>query len=146
MLEDLVHNVEARLLDLGRRLMEPGPQTKAQDETERAATELRERRTALQRACTERAAVQKRLKENQKLVACLPGLIQTCLRREQPEEAWRHALELDRARQAVAEDEAALPRLSQVCWSLHFQVRQLERRLTAQRERPSPAGPPEMSR
>jgi hypothetical protein len=146
MLEDLVHNVEARLLDLGRRLLEPGPQTKAQDEAECAAAELRERRTALQRACTERAAVQKRLKENQKLVACLPGLIQTCLRREQPEEAWRHALELDRARQAVAEDEVALPRLSQVCWSLHFQVRQLERRLIAQRERPSPAGPPEVAR
>ncbi len=139
MLDDLVHNVEARLLEMGRRLLEPGPQPKAQDEAERAAAELRERRTALQRACTERAAVQKRLKDNQKLVACLPRLIQTCLRHEQAEEAWRHALELDRARQAVAEDEAALPRLSQVCWSLHFQVRQLERRLTAPRPRPSPS-------
>jgi hypothetical protein len=100
----------------------------------------------LQRACTERAAVQKRLKEHQKLVACLPGLIQTCLRREQPEDAWRHALELDRARQAVAQDEAALPRLGQVCWSLHFQVRQLERRLAARRPQSSPAGPPEAAR
>ncbi len=134
MLEDLVHNVEARLLDLGRRLLEPPAPGK--DQGERESAELRERRTALQRACTERAAVQKRLKENQKLVACLPGLIQTCLRREQPEEAWRHALALDRARQAVAEDEAALPRLSQVCWSLHFQVRQLERRLALRREQP----------
>jgi hypothetical protein len=137
MLEDLVHNVEARLLDLGRRLLEPAPQGKVQDPAEREAAELRERRTALQRACTERAAVQKRLKDNQKLVACLPGLIQSCLRREQSEEAWGHALELDRVRQTVAEDEAALPRLSQVCWSLHFQVRQLERRLATQRDRPS---------
>jgi hypothetical protein len=136
MLEDLVHNVEARLLDLGRRLLEPPAPVKAQDQAERESAELRERRTALQRACTERAAVQKRLKDNHKLVACLPGLIQTCLRREQPEEAWRHALELDRARQAVIEDEAALPRLSQVCWSLHFQVRQLERRLALQRKQP----------
>jgi hypothetical protein len=146
MLEDLVHNVEARLLDLGRRLLEPGAATRPPDEGERAAAELRDRRLALQRACTERAAMQKRLKENQKLVACLPGLIQTCLRREQGEDAWRHALELDRARQAVAEDEAALPRLGQVCWSLHFQVRQLERRLASLRPQSSPAGPPEATR
>jgi hypothetical protein len=136
MLERLVHDVEARLLDLGRRLLDPAPPPKVGVPADPVSAELRERRTALQRACTERAAVQKRLKENQKLVACLPGLIQSCLRREQPEDAWRHALELDRARQAVAEDQVALPRLSQVCWSLHFQVRQLERRVS-QRGRPS---------
>jgi hypothetical protein len=137
MLEELVHNVESRLLDLGRLLLRPDPRGQAQGEGERLAAELCERRAALQRACNERATAQRRLKDNQKLVACLPGLIQSCLRRRQPEEAWRHALELDRARQAVPQDEAALPRLSQVCWSLHFQVRQLERRLARLHEKPA---------
>jgi hypothetical protein len=129
MLEELVHNVEVRLLNLGRFLWGQEPSAKGPGEGERGNTELQDRRDALQRACTERATTQRRLKNNQKLVACLPGLIRSCLHRSQSEEAWRHALELDRVRQAVAEDLVALPRLSQVCWSLAFQVRQLERRL-----------------
>jgi hypothetical protein len=140
MLEQLVHKVEAHLLDLGRRLLHPEVPAAAPAPADPLEAELRERRSALQRSGTERAAVQRRLKENQKLIASLPGLIRSCLHREQTEEAWRHALALDRARQAVAEDEAALPKLGQVCWSLHFQVRQLERRLAAQRDQPNAPG------
>jgi hypothetical protein len=135
MLEDLVYNLEAGLKNLGRALWPTDPVTQLHEQAQRVAVELCRQQKALRQACNERAAAQRRLKDNRGLIDRLPGLIQRCLRDRRSEEAWRHALALDRARQELADDEAALPRLGQVCWSLHFQVRQLERRLDNLRQR-----------
>jgi hypothetical protein len=135
MLEDLVHNVEANLWNLGRVLWPTDPQTQRHEEAQRVAAELRRCQEALRQAGNDRAAAQRRLKGNRDLIERLPALIQRCLRDKQSEDAWRHALALDRARQEIEADEAAVPRLGQVCWSLRFQVRQLERRLGLLRQR-----------
>jgi hypothetical protein len=129
MLENLVYNVEAGLRSLGRLLWSADPFTQLQAQAQRVSEGLRQCQQALQQACADRAAAQRRLKCNYDLIAHVPGLIQRCLAAGQSEDAWRHALALDRARQEAAADEAALPRLGQLCWSLHFQVRQLQRRL-----------------
>ena len=137
-LEQLVHDVESHLFNLGRQLLRPDPRTQLREELDSVAEQLGARREALARSGEEREAARRRLHDNQTAATLLPGQIQAYLRRGDTEEAWRCALELDRARQAVAEDRAALPRLDQVCWSLQFTVRQLERRLARLREQVPP--------
>src|SRR5438132_815361 len=46
-LEELVHDVESRLADLGRRLLQPGPKALLQEELDAARLELNARRAAL---------------------------------------------------------------------------------------------------
>jgi hypothetical protein len=129
MLDDLVSNVELRLRRLGQLLLPEDLQTQAQGEAARLAESLRQCREDLRQTCCDRAAAQRRLHDNRDLIARVPELIQRCLCGSRSEEAWRHALALDRARQQVAEDETALPRLGQMCWSLQLRVRQLQRRM-----------------
>jgi hypothetical protein len=133
MLEKLVHRVEEQLCDLGRKLWESDPLVRVEETALRIETELQQQRAALRLAGLQRAAAQKRLKNNQDLVARLPMLVRRSMQADRSQEAWQHALALDRARQEMSEDEAAIPRLGQVCWSLHFQIRQLERRLAEHR-------------
>jgi hypothetical protein len=129
MLEELVHQVESRLFDLGRRLWQSGPLAGIQEEIARLERELPRQREALRTACTQRASAQKRLKINQDLIASLPALVRRSIEGGRGPEAFQHALALDRARQEITEDQTALPRLTQICWSLQFQVRQSERYL-----------------
>ena len=137
-LEELVHDVESRLADLGRRLLQPGPKTQLQEEIDALTAELNARQTALARCRAERDAAARRMLDNHLATTRLKALIETCLRRGQPDQAWQHAMELDRARQAMAEDRAALPRHDQACWSLEFKARQLQRRLTRLQDQLSP--------
>jgi hypothetical protein len=136
MLEDLVHQVESRLRDLGRRLWAADPVAAAASEAERVSARLAECQQTLRGLCGERAAAQRRVRVNRELLSRLPDLIRRCLDAGRAEESWRHALALDRARVELVRDEADLPRLGQVCWSLHFQARQLQRRLDGLRRRP----------
>jgi hypothetical protein len=134
MLEELVLEVEARLLDLGRSLWPADRLARDEAEGERLAAALGDCQQALRRACTDRAAAQRRLRANRELLRHLPSVIRRCLQRGQHPDAWQHALALDRARQETVEDEAALPRLGQLSWSLQFRSRQLQRRLGRLRE------------
>jgi hypothetical protein len=129
MLEELVHHVEARLKELGRRLWEADLLAPVETRAERVSGDLAGCHHALRGACGERAAAQRRVRVNRDLVARLPEFIRRCLDSGRPEDAWGHALALDRARAELVRDEADLPRLGQLCWSLQFQARQLQRRL-----------------
>jgi hypothetical protein len=130
MLEELVHAMEARLRDLGRSLWPSDPLAGVETEAQRLGTALADCLQALRRACTQRAAAQRRLRGNRQLIDQLPNLIRRCIRNGRGEEAYQHALALDRARQEIAEDQVAVPRLGQLCWSLQFQSRQLQRCLS----------------
>jgi chromosome segregation ATPase len=134
-LEQLVHDVEARLTDLGRRLLGPGPREQLREELEAFVAEIAGRRAALKLHRAERDAVRARLRDGEAAVALLPAQIESSVRRGKASQAVRQALELDRLRQQVAEDRAGLPRLEQTCWSLQFHLRVLERRLTRLEDR-----------
>ncbi len=129
-LEELVHDVESRLADLGRRLLEPGPKTLLREQVDALTAELNVRQGALARCKAERDAAARRMLDNHIASARLKGQIESCIRHCQPDQAWQHALELDAVRQKMAEDRAALPRHDQACWSLQFKIRQLERKLS----------------
>jgi chromosome segregation ATPase len=129
MLEQLIHSVESGLKDLGRRLLQPSTREQLLDEIDRLSLQLQQRCTELTSSQRELAGVKRRLRDNPTTAALLHSRIETMLRDGQAEQAWSAALELDQFRQGLAADQEACPRLEQRCWSLHFQVRQLQRRL-----------------
>lgn len=129
MLEQLLHSVESGLIDLGRRLLEPSPREKLLDEIDRLSAQLQRRCAELTTSQRELAGVKRRLRDDPTAAALLHSRIETALRRGCSEQAWRAALELDQLRRHLAEDQEDCPRLEQRCWSLHFDVRQLQRRL-----------------
>ncbi len=129
MLEQLVHSVESGLRDLGQRLMQPSMRERLLDNIERFSAQLQQRVAELTNSQRELAGVKRRLRDNPTAAALLRSRIETMIRNRQWERAWRGALELDQLRQSLATDQEACPRLEQRCWSLHFHVRQLQRRL-----------------
>jgi hypothetical protein len=137
-LEQLVHTVESHLAAMGRYLLRPDPRSQLLEDIDKLAEELRRRHQALARAREEWEAARRRLHDNRTAATLLPPQIQACVRRGQTEDAWRFALELDHARETLAADQVALPRLEQTCWSLQFLIRQLERRLARLQEELSP--------
>jgi chromosome segregation ATPase len=129
MLEQLLQSVESGLKDLGRRLLAPSPREILLDEIDRLSAQLQRRCAELTTSQRELAGVKRRLRDNPTAAALLHSRIESALRQGRSEQAWRAALELDQLRQSLAEDQKACPRLEQRCWSLHFDVRQLQRRL-----------------
>lgn len=129
MLEQLLHSVESGLKDLGRRLLEPSSREKLLDEIDCLSAQLQRRCAELTASQRELAGVKRRLRDNPSAAALLHSRIETALRQSHSAQAWCAALELDQLRQSLMEDQRACPRLEQRCWSLHFDVRQLQRRL-----------------
>ncbi len=127
-LERIIYDVEARLVDLGHRALGGGPREALREEMEELQAEMARRRSALQRAEEEREAVRARLHENESAVSLLPSQVESSVRRDKASQAMRQAVELERRREELARDRAALPRLDQTCWSLQFHLRLLQRR------------------
>jgi hypothetical protein len=128
LLEEVVHKVESRLASLGQRLWQD-PQALFQDQVDRLRAELDSQRALLTRQQKELADARDRLRDNENAVGSLPFKIKLFFRRGHSTEAWQLALRLDEARQQLAQDQVAVPRLEQVCWCLRFRLRQLQRRL-----------------
>jgi chromosome segregation ATPase len=129
MLEQLIHTIESGLKGLGQRLVQSSPREQLLDDIDRLSLQLQQCCNQLTRSQRELADVKRRLRDNPTAAALLHSRIETLLRNGQAEQAWNAALELDHLRQRLAADQEACPRLEQRCWSLHFQVRQLQRRL-----------------
>jgi hypothetical protein len=126
-LEDLVHTVESRLLGLGRLLWRPDPMASLYDALDRNEVQLRARRREAAAAESERAALRRRVEDRRAAAELLAARVESSWSLGQAEQAWRLALDLDRVRQELSEDEKKVTRLDQLVWSLSFAVRQLER-------------------
>ncbi len=129
MLEQLLYTVESSLKDLGRRLLQPSSREQMLDEIDRLSAQLQQRCTELTNSQRELAGVKRRLRDNPSAAALLHSRIEAALRKGQSAQAWCSALELDHLRQSLTDDQNICPRLEQRCWSLHFHVHQLQRRL-----------------
>jgi predicted nucleic acid-binding Zn-ribbon protein len=138
-LERILQNVESGFFRVGQAFLKPSLKEGLRDEADRLSDELRQRHEALDQARAEQTATQRRIAENQNAIQVLTGHIQTCLSCGHGEPAWQFALQLDRLRDAIAADQARLPRLEQVCWSLRFQIRQMERQLARLHEKLYPS-------
>ena len=139
MLAQLLNTVEWSLKDLGRLLFQPSSREQMLEEIDRLGAQLQQRCAELTRSQRELAGVKRRLRDHPTAAALLHSRIETMLRKGQSEQAWRAALELDQLRQSLAADRETCPRLEQRCWSLHFHIRQLQRRLDRVLERLSPS-------
>jgi hypothetical protein len=135
MLEQWVQSVETRLWSLGRRLWRGDEKTRLREEVLSASDDLRQRHDRLKKARAALEEMRKRIGGNQANAALLTAAVDNALKRGAGDQAYRLALELDRARRALAEDQARLPKQEQLCWSLDFQFRHLERRLARMQQR-----------
>ncbi len=139
MLEQLLYSVESGLRDLGRRLLQPDAREQLLEEMDRLNIQLQQRRAELARSQHELAGAKRRLRDTPTDAALLHSRIESLLRNGQTEKAWSAALTLDLLRRALADDQKTCPRLEQRCWSLHFHIRQLQRRLDQILEQLSPS-------
>lgn len=139
MLAQLLNTVEWSLKDLGRLFFPPHSRERQLDEIDRLSAQLQQRCAELTRGQRELAGIKRRLRDNPSAAALLRSRIETLTRKGQSEQAWQAALELDQLRQRLAADEEACPRWEQHCWSLHFHIRQLQRRLDRVLENLSPS-------
>jgi uncharacterized coiled-coil protein SlyX len=128
-LERLVKNVEQGVAHLGRRLWQPDARTQLRDDIVDASDDLVYRQKTLTRCRAEIETLRNRINESQAVVALLTGRIGLAVAQGAGDRAWRDALELDRARARLAQDQAALPKQEQLCQTLELQVRYLTRRL-----------------
>lgn len=129
MLEQMLNSVESGLKDLGRRLLQPNAREQLLDDIDRLSFQLQQSCAELTSSQRELAGVKRRLRDNPTTAALMHSRIETLMCNGQAEQAWRTALELDQLHQDLAADRGVCPRLEQRCWSLHFQLRQLQRRL-----------------
>jgi hypothetical protein len=128
-LEQILENVESRLIRAGRAIWKPDSKAEVREEAERLAAELSERHGALEKARGELSGAHRRLNENQNAARVLTHHIQACLSCGHGDQAWQFALQLDKLRQEISADTARLPGLEQISWSIQFQIRQMERQL-----------------
>jgi hypothetical protein len=134
MFEHWIYKLEMRLLQLGQLLWPPDLRVRRREEADRLTEQLQQRQALLSRSQAELDTARRRLTSNRTAAVLLTAQIESCVHRGVPDQAFAQVLELDRVRQSLAEDQAALPRLEQRCWSLQFQARQLERRLARVQE------------
>jgi chromosome segregation ATPase len=133
-LERLVHDVESRLGQLGRVLWDPDSRLELKDEIALLSAQLADREAALERARAERESTARRISDNEVAAALLPTQVENSVRRKKTSQAFRQALELDRIRRTLAEDQANLPRLERQCSNLEFHITLLQRRLARLRQ------------
>jgi hypothetical protein len=133
-LEEVLQRVETRLLGLGSRLLQAGEKADLQEELELAQAEVRSRKAEQARIASQRDEMRARIGSRKEQIAQLVEAVESSFRRGLSSQALREALELERLRRELGEDEAALPKLEQVIWSLGFSLRQMERRLDRIRE------------
>jgi hypothetical protein len=126
-LEDLVQSVESRLLGLGRLFWRPDPAAALYDALESNEVQLQARRRELAAAEEQRTALLRRLDDRRAAADLLAAQVEAASASGQAERAWRLALDLDRIRQGLTDDEKRLQPFDQLMWSLGFAVRHLER-------------------
>jgi chromosome segregation ATPase len=128
-LERLVQKVEARMLALSRQLWRTDPRAQLREDVQHTTTDLQDRRTALDRCRVEIDGLRKRINGNQAAVARLTAQVGTALARGAADEAWRDALDLDRAHQELADAQARLPKQEKLAATIELQIRFLSRSL-----------------
>ena len=126
-LEEIVHSVESRLLGLGRLLWRPDPSVLLQDALERNEVQAQGRRREMAAAEAQVDSLRGRIDDRRAAADLLVAQIESARSAGQADRAWRLALDLDRLRQEIGDDEKHLKPLEQVTWSLDFAIRQLER-------------------
>jgi chromosome segregation ATPase len=128
-LERLVQGFEKRMFALGRRLWRTDPRTQLREDVQYVSTDLQDRRAALDRCRIDIDGLRKRINANQAAVARLTAQVGATTAAGAAEEAWRAALDLDRAHQELADDQGRLPKQEKLAATIELQIRFLTRRL-----------------
>lgn len=127
-IEEVIHEVESRLFNLGRKLIQADTASDVAEELELVRAELARREGQRDIVLAELSQRRQRLESNQSEAALLPSRIADSMARDKSAQAMRQALELEGLRRQITQDTAEVPRLEQILWSLEFSLRRLRRR------------------
>jgi hypothetical protein len=137
-LEELFETVEARVGELGKRLLTDRA-TRVREEAEELEAALRYA-YALLTGCRRRfTEARRRIASNEVKASLLASRVQTALLLGERRGAWRLALDLEPLHEALAADRANLPYLERACRNEQNQVALLERRLAPLQAKLRPA-------
>jgi hypothetical protein len=136
-LEELFETVEARVGELGKRLLTDRA-TRLRDEVEDMQAELRYAYAVLTGCRRRFREARLRIAGNEVKASLLGSRVQTCLLLGDPAEAWRLALDLEQLHETLAADRADLPYLERACRNEQDHVAVLERRLGPLQAKVSP--------
>jgi chromosome segregation ATPase len=128
-LETVVHRVEAKFLDIGRAMIQADPTSEMLEELDQLRGENDRNEARLAGLRGQVALISQNLAEKQESAALLPAQIEASLLRGKSSQAMRQALELERLRREIAEDQAEVPRLEHAIWCLEFRLRQIQRNM-----------------
>lgn len=126
-LETVVHRVEAKFLDIGRAMIQADPVSEMLEELDQLRGEQVRDEARLAGLRGRLGLLGQTLAEKQEAAALLPAQVEASLLRDKRSQALRQALELDRLRREIAEQQAEVPRVEQAIWCLEFRLRQIER-------------------
>lgn len=134
-LERFLQTIESGIQDLTEGWWRDDPEARLWVKADRLNEELGRRYSLLvrQRAVVEE--VRHRLAENERWAAQLAERVEVYLHVADRENSWKHALELDRTRQAVEQERAQLQKHEQAYHDQLAEVEQLKRRLADLRQK-----------
>lgn len=133
-LENFFYRVEERVLDAGRYLLNQRPRDRAGEAAAGLAAELEDQAERLAKALTQLEVTRKAKAEHEARVTFLKSQIEALVKIRKTDAAYALAMEMDEVRQALADCQTRLPKQEQLCWSLEFKLRQMERRLDRVRQ------------
>jgi hypothetical protein len=124
----LWQTVESRLSALKRRWW-PDPVSDLRAEMERLEADIADTQAVLSEHNVLLEELRGRVGLGQRRAARLTSQVAECVKAGYESQAWPFALELDELHRTLADDQAALRRQEQVCWSHEFHLRQAQRKL-----------------
>ena len=127
-LEQLFETVEARVGELGKRLLTDRA-TRLREEVEEVQAELRYAYAVLTGCRRRFTEARRRIAANEVKATLLASRVQTALLLGDRQGAWQLALDLETLHEALAADRADLPYLERACRNEQNHVAVLERRL-----------------
>jgi hypothetical protein len=128
-LEEMVHRLERRVFDLGKRFVPGVARAAWSDEAERLSAKLSEHYVLALRFREDVDQIRARLVDNEARAAVLASQVETYVHTRDQAKAYPLALELEQVRRQLAEDRARLP-CEEKAYRMHrSRISELERRL-----------------
>jgi hypothetical protein len=134
-LEEIVHRLERRVVDLGKRFVPGVAQAAWSDEADQLSAELNEHYALALRFREQADQLRARLAENEARSAVLSSQVETYVHTRHQAKAYPLALELDQVRRQLSEDRARLPCEGKAYQMHRLRITELERRLAEVRRK-----------
>jgi hypothetical protein len=128
-LEQIVHRLEQRVVDLGKKLVPGAAEAQWREEAERLSQAIEEHEAHAQHFSDSTKQARSRISENEVREAVLASQVETFVHTKEQGRAFPLALELEDVRRQLSDDRTRLP-CDQKAYHMHRErIAELQRRL-----------------